>query len=1168
MDVDLVAKEVMSLAHGENGEEGPFLLARLITAQLLEEPVDTADPDWRKQLARTVEDALDRDLSRSRPLKRDEQELPQAGRELLTALAYSYGSGFPDDVWPEVATAISPTDTHYTRHDAFWALTEHGRYVTASGQSGQAVYRLHERLASSLRTGLRERREDWDEETARREVGQAILAAYARFLEQGSAAAEHAYLWLYAWRHAADAGIDGIARLEELAGRDTALLPDVGMAFTHLGELLSDMGRAEEAVEVGERGVAAYERVAELDPALEASLAQALSNLGVHYSEFGRKTAAVEPTERAVEIYKRLAHEQSSYLPELAMATGNLGNRYAEVGRWNEALDLTTQALKLHEELSKHDSAYLKELAASLSNIGNRYDEVGRSQDAVAPAERAVELYEELARDDLAFRREVVHALNNLGVRYSDVGRFKDAVKVISRAIELGEEIVEENPAYAGALAAALGNLGATYKMLGLDTDALSPTERAVEIYEGLAAANPAFLGELSGSLNNLGIRYSALGRYEEAAVQTEKATQIRSELAKDNPAYLGDLASSLNNLSNRYVNLGRRSAAIDLSEQSVSIYDRLAKDNAAYLNNLAMALVNLGHRYRLVDRANEAVAPVERSVRIREKLVEENPAVRVFLAESLDGLAVVFIDLKQPERALEPTQRAIEIYEELRHENSAVIRDLSTSLDHLGTIYARLGRHEEALEATVKVVELREEMAQQNPALLSGLASALNNLASRYAALDRQDEAKEKLVMATEIYEDLMDTYPGALEDLALTLSNLSNLEDDETAIRLLERAEAIYTDLTEEEPSHAKSLAETLNKLWVTFGSAGQTEKGREKWDAAFEHFDEPGSAAVALRLHRFRRPEEREEGIGDVIAAVLLSGDQSGGLLFQLHGSCRAMRSSNHEIFDSRWEETIGDLPAWLLLDESMIRTCWKWIETGDWAQSLKFLEEHDELLGEQGLTTLAEIMILSPDSDSLRQHLQILEVAREQGVQAAYEPIVVEQMVLAWLRLREPQDSKDFLLEHRDVLLRKEAIAAAVERNDRVHVALLTLSASGEQDQIDKAYQLLLDPETHREALAAARAEDDLRRLGATAVLCETNPKDADDAAEARLHLVMAMAMEGEMEQAERAAQAIEATPGPLIEVLTDAIARHPRHAKELAELIRIVSAQESEGAREA
>jgi tetratricopeptide (TPR) repeat protein len=296
MQPEAVADEVTALAarSARAGREGGFLLARVLTSQLIARPLDTSVHGWEEQLATSVERAFEQDLVAVRPLERDGRELPHADRELLTALAYSYGPGFPaDDVWPSVASALSPTRTSYERLDAFWALDEHGRYVTASSLDGQGVYRLHHRLAEALR-GTSSR-----EDPRRADVAREVLAVYERFLGGGHAATQHRYLWHFAWLHAVDGGDTAIETLARLADHDASLLPDIP---------------------------------------------RALDQLGVRYSEVGRRQDAVAPTERAIEIYERLAASNPAFEPDLARSLNSLAERYGEIGR-TELGELTWQAV-------------------------------------------------------------------------------------------------------------------------------------------------------------------------------------------------------------------------------------------------------------------------------------------------------------------------------------------------------------------------------------------------------------------------------------------------------------------------------------------------------------------------------------------------------------------------------------------------------------------------------------------------------------------------------------------------------------------------------------------------------------------------------------------------------------------------------------------------------
>ena len=86
-----------------------------ITARLRQQPLDTAVPNWQRQLAGSVAEALDQELETLPALMRGQQRLPQAAQELLAALVWAYGQGFPVQEWALAATALSPIGTAYGR---------------------------------------------------------------------------------------------------------------------------------------------------------------------------------------------------------------------------------------------------------------------------------------------------------------------------------------------------------------------------------------------------------------------------------------------------------------------------------------------------------------------------------------------------------------------------------------------------------------------------------------------------------------------------------------------------------------------------------------------------------------------------------------------------------------------------------------------------------------------------------------------------------------------------------------------------------------------------------------------------------------------------------------------------------------------------------------------
>ncbi|MFM7286810.1 MAG: AAA family ATPase, partial [Cyanobium sp.] len=254
MDPEVVVAQMLHLAQRQ--EEGSFLLLRLITAQLRQQPLDTSVSGWQAQLAGSVAEALEQELAGFPALVRGEERLPQAARELLAALAWAYGKGFPVEEWALAATALSPTSTAYGREDVFWLLSQASRWVVESGAQGQAVYRLsHQRLVEHLRPAA------WA--SPWKPVGEAAAVALAEAFgeallsrcQAGHPPEEQAYLWSYYWAHAVDGGAAGIACLRELSASNRAFLPDLARALNNLGVRYSELGRREEALPPTEEAV-------------------------------------------------------------------------------------------------------------------------------------------------------------------------------------------------------------------------------------------------------------------------------------------------------------------------------------------------------------------------------------------------------------------------------------------------------------------------------------------------------------------------------------------------------------------------------------------------------------------------------------------------------------------------------------------------------------------------------------------------------------------------------------------------------------------------------------------------------------------------------------------------------------------------------------------------
>ncbi len=1093
MDPAEIARAILRLASEE--DEGIFLLARVITAQLRAEPIDTETAGWETQLSRTLADAFDRDLARIPPLRRHDVELPQAALEVLATLTWGKGAGLPDDLWAIAATALSPASTIYTRDDIYWLLGLAGRYVVEAGEGGRSVYRLsHQRLAEHLQSRFAEP-EDAVKETKATTLAKALIDHYLVLLEAGEPPTATTYLWRYAWLHGAESGAPGIELVRRLADRDApAFLPGLGRALDYLGASYSEVGHRQEALVPSQEAVEIYRALSAANPAFLPNLAGALNNLGNRYGEVGKRQEAFASTQEAVAIYRGLAATNPAFLPNLAGTLNNLGGRYSELGRRWEAFPLTEEAAAIYRDLAATNPAFLPNLAGTLNNLGTRYGELGRRQEAFASTQEAVAIYRDLATTNPAFLPDLASALNNLGGRYSEVGRREEAFAPTEEALVIGRELAATNRRFLPDLASTLTNLGNRHSELGRRQEAFAPTEEAVAIYRDLAATNPGFLLDLARALNNLGIRHSELGHRQEALASTQEAVAIYSNLDADEPAFLPHFAMALTNLGASYGQLGRRQEALAPSAEAVQIYHDLSASNPAFLPDLAAALNSLGNRYGELSRRQEAFASTQQAVALVRDLAATNPAFLPDLASALNNLGGRYNQLGCRQEAFACTQEAVVLYRNLAAANPAFLPDLASALNNLAGHHDELGQ--EALASTQEAVAIWRDLAATNPAFLPDLARALNNLGTGHAVLGRHEEALAPSEEAVAIYRDLAAVNPGLLPRLALALNNLGNTYSEcdrrQEALALIEEAVAIYRDLAAANPEFPLGLAKALHNLDRRYREVGDAVSAEEAWRLTIEVVGNSAQQAfLRLRQAQTRDPDDRRT-VDDLLAALALAPAARRDLLADVHATARQLRGRGASWFDAAWREATGEaLPAWLALESEHVKRVEQWLAASPATASRQFFAEHaGELLAESTDLALEEIALGFRHPSEIEGFRQLLAQARADGVDEAYRPLLARDLVIQWMAA-DLAAKRSLLAERREELLGDGAAVLATlqeqhpdDPNLGVHAALLALARSGQEDS---AFAALGDPTHIPELLANLARRDEIAALEALASL---------------------------------------------------------------------------------
>ena len=356
MDPAAIARQLTAKQQPATSLSQPFLLARLVTDQLRQHPVDTGVAGWEQLVATSVAEAFDVDLARvDRPSHViGEVQGAERARLLLEGLGWGFGRGLPEDEWLTVANAIA--NESFVRDDVWWLLEQLGRYIIQDGEDGQAAYRIaHASLADHIRPPFPVSAEALFDPKAL-PVAHALAGRLQMLADAGIAADSAGYLWRYLWRHAAAAGPTGLAVLRQSTERHPVLLFDLALADLEVAERLRFYGRRAEAVGPTEEAVRLYRALAADNPAFVPNLAMSLNNLGVRYSQVGRRAEAVGPTEEAVRLRRALAADNPAFVPDLASALNNLGIRYSEVERddpdridtvWRQVLDELPQARSL-----------------------------------------------------------------------------------------------------------------------------------------------------------------------------------------------------------------------------------------------------------------------------------------------------------------------------------------------------------------------------------------------------------------------------------------------------------------------------------------------------------------------------------------------------------------------------------------------------------------------------------------------------------------------------------------------------------------------------------------------------------------------------------------------------------------------------------------------------
>jgi len=215
--------------------------------------------------------------------------------------------------------------------------------------------------------------------------------------------------------------------------------------------------------------------------------------------------------------------------------------------------------------------------------------------------------------------------------------------------------------------------------------------------------------------------------------------------------------------------------------------------------------------------------------------------------------------------------------------------------------------------------------------------------------------------------------------------------------------------------------------------------------------------------------------------------------------------------------------------------------EWVGTPTWDASRDFLAAHaDALLTEPAEAALQQLIDDNPTEQVLPVHLAILQSARDDGIDEAYQVLAeslqfraLTELLVTWVGTRSWDEAREFFDQHEEALLTDEAEAV---------LAVLAIDNPGQPDLLahqgllglcridgpDRAYRLVTDLERLRGlALTMAGQRDRHRGVPRGRLLAGLSPEDG----EAHFSLAFSALWADDREEAQRAILRCAAVSSP-------------------------------------
>lgn len=454
----------------------------------------------------------------------------------------------------------------------------------------------------------------------------------------------------------------------------------------------------------------------------------------------------------------------------------------------------------------------------------------------------------------------------------------------------------------------------------------------------------------------------------------------------------------------------------------------------------------------------------------------------------------------------------------------------------------------------------------------LPELAVSVHQLATKLAEIGQYETALAPARKAVSIYRVLAEANPTTyLPFLAMVLNDhavyLSAIEQREPALALGAEAVDIFRVLTETDPTaFLQHLITSLTNLTGHLAGLDRISDGIDVYTTCVDAFAESPSVRDALIIEqagfhvRHGDPPTGFRELAGLIGSDETDTDTPDAIVLAARNALRGHHHRNARDVDHAWW-TVNQTgpPDWLSLTPEQINVVAKWITAPTWRQSKSYLAAHEEeLMADWAFVALEELLLLV--APLAERHLELLEEIMTDGVDTAYQPLLLEDLVKDWMGAANWQESRSFAEEHATELITCEAETALIGLGNAtatvVHLAVLGLAR---QDGLEVAYDCVTDRQFAADRMQRALSEAESNTIVALAML-EGRVFGESFAAAAHLAVAGSLAgapMSDTTRLEELAEQADAAERQRVTAEIVELIGRVPEHAGRLGSLPKIL-----------